>query len=88
LFYNKNKTNLEKQEADLISRLVNKKIETSKKLIAKKNKEKEEKEDSSKGLKAFSKEDIKKQNLINALDDKFYYDKNFKVYSLKTSYIE
>lgn len=88
LFYDKDKNNLEKQEADLISRLVNKKIEANKKLISENNKEKEEKEDNPKILKVFSKEDIKRQNLINALDDKFYYDKNFKAYSLKISYIE
>jgi hypothetical protein len=90
LFYSTDKNKSKKQEADLISKLINQKIENIKKWITNKNKkiEDDENENSTKILRILSKEDIKKQKIINTLDDKFYYDKNYKAYSLKLSYIE
>ena len=91
--YNKDKNNLEKLEADLIASLTNEKIELAKKeALDKKNKQKEvevkleQKEIINTNL-VLTPEQIKKQNLIKALDDRFYYNSEFNPYSLKLSFI-
>ena len=93
--YDKNKSNLEKSEADLISRLTNEKIELAKKeALDKKNKQKElelklelEKKEVVNTNIILTPEQIRRQNLIRALDDRFYYNSEFNPYSLKLSFI-
>jgi len=102
IFYDSDKKTLEKKELDLISKLINIKINNANKKILELEKEKKvlkdkiEKKDiqNNKKIKnennvlTLTSEEIKKQNLINALDNRFYYNKNFKPYSLNLLYIE
>jgi len=80
---------------DIIAKLVNDKILEAKKIALEKSKNKEQKETTKvvektteNVEKTLNQEEIEKQNLIKALDDRFYYDKNFNVYSLNLSYIK
>lgn len=96
--YDKNNDNHEKNETALIKKLNDKKIEAEKQKLAekkaeeKKSEEKkineETKQDKDEKEKKKSEDLIQKQNLIKSLDDKFYYNKNYKAYILNLSYIE
>ena len=93
-FYNKDKNNLAKNEIDLITNLINSKVKKAKEIAIEKQveAEKEEQNKIKKQVKeqetnTLNSEQIKKQNLINALDSKFYYDNNFNPYELNLSYI-
>ena len=93
LIYDKNKNNLEKKEVELIARLTNEKIEEAKKVALKEKQLKEEKKEEIKqnaniiNTASLNSEQIKKQNLIKALDEKFFYSKEFNPYSLNLSFI-
>lgn len=88
LFYDKDKQNLEKKESELIALLINKKIEDAKKQRENIIKNNTKIEEADKIIKEYSKEDIQKQNLINALDNGFYYWKDYKPYAVKIWFVE
>jgi hypothetical protein len=90
LIYSKKAATLEEAELDLIIRLNNEKRkreeEREKERILAEIKKTEERSNRNNNI--VSKEDIKKQNLISKLDDRFYYNENFEVYSLNLVYTE
>jgi hypothetical protein len=89
IFYNKDKQNLEKLESNLIAKLINNKIKEKKKAIENKKKAIENENIKKTTAKVIlGEEEIQKQNLIKELDSKFYYNKNFKPYSINLSYIQ
>jgi len=89
IFYSKNKKTLDKKESDLIVSLINKKIKSEKKLVENTISTIEKKENKVvKDKKTdLNSEQIEKQKLINALDDRFYYDKDFNAYSLNLTFV-
>ncbi len=85
LFYDKDKQTLEKKETELVAKLINKEIKRQKEILLAKSIEKKENKTQEDEL---QKDYIIKQNLISELDEKFYYNKSFKPYSINLSYTD
>ena len=87
-FYSKDKQKLKKDEIDLIARLINNEIKKQKELLSKKESQNKQKANKQKIVNTKKAEEIKsKIKLLESLDDKFYYNKDFKAYSLNLVYL-